>query len=66
MARKPTTNQPRILTCEESGREFEYRGFGRPPKFHPDVAKERAKRRRAATYEAKQAAKGKAVRKRAA
>jgi hypothetical protein len=66
VARKAKTNAPRILICEVSGREFEYRGFGRPPKFHPDVAKDRAKARRAAAYEAKQAAKGKSVRKRAA
>lgn len=65
MARNKS-DQPRILTCAESGRIFEYRGFGRPPKFHPDIAKDRAKRRRAAAYEAKQAAKGKTVRHRAA
>jgi hypothetical protein len=66
VARKAKTNAPRILICEVSGREFEYLGFGRPPRFHPDVAKDRAKQRRAAAYEAKQAAKGKSVRKRAA
>lgn len=65
MARNKS-DQPRILTCEETGREFPYLGFGRPPRFHPDVAKERARKRRAAAYEAKQAAKGKIVRKRAA
>lgn len=65
MARnKPDT--PRILICEATGREFEYRGYGRPPKFHPDIAKERAKQRRQVAYDKRQAAKGKSVRRRAA
>ena len=66
MARKNSASAPRILICEQTGREFEYLGYGRPPKFHPDVAKERAKKRRQDAYEAKQRAKGKTVRRRAA
>lgn len=38
---------PRILTCAKTGKTWEYRGFGRPPKYHPDVAAEvRAEQRR--------------------
>lgn len=28
---------PRVLTCQKTGRKFEYAGVGRPPKYHPDV-----------------------------
>lgn len=28
---------PRVLTCQRTGRKFEYAGVGRPPKYHPDV-----------------------------
>lgn len=57
---------PDILICERSGREFPYRGFGRPPRFHPDVKKEIDREKRAAAYAKRQAAKGKTVRARAA
>lgn len=57
---------PRMITCEISGAQFEYMGYGRPPKYHPDVAKDVARKRRMAAYVAKQATKGKSVRHKAA
>lgn len=57
---------PEILVCERSGREFPYRGHGRPPKYHPEIKKEMDRERRAAAYAAKQAAKGKTVKSRLA
>lgn len=56
MARNTTPARERILTCERTGRKFAYRGHGRPPKYHPDVApqvraeqrKKAAQKRRAA------------------
>ncbi|KWT72382.1 hypothetical protein APY04_0176 [Hyphomicrobium sulfonivorans] len=49
-----------------SGRQFEYLGYGRPPKVHPEIRKERERQRRQAAYARKQSAKGKAVNRRAA
>lgn len=46
-------SKERNLICQFSGREFVYRGFGRPPKFHP----EEAKRARNAAATAKRKAK---------
>jgi len=63
---KAKTSGPRILICELTGREFEYLGYGRPPKFHPDVRRERDRQRRQAAYDRKQTAKGKTVKRRAA
>lgn len=37
----------RIITCARSGRTFEYIGYGRPPKYHPDVKAEVLKEQRA-------------------
>lgn len=36
MTRNPAA--ARTLTCQRSGRTFEYRGVGRPPKYHPEIA----------------------------
>jgi hypothetical protein len=63
---KSKRKTPSVLICEKTGREFPYRGFGRPPRFHPDVKKEMDRERRAAAYEKRQAAKGKTVTRRAA
>lgn len=54
MAKK--SKVPAILTCAETGRTFQYRGYGRPPKYHPDVAKDVQKRQRKAAAAAKRAA----------
>lgn len=37
MARNTKPARERILTCERTGKKFEYRGHGRPPKYHPDI-----------------------------
>jgi hypothetical protein len=66
VAKKTKTDGPRLLICEASGREFPYLGYGRPPKFHPDVAKERARARRQKAYDERQRAKGKTVKRKAA
>lgn len=63
---KSKRKAPAILVCQHSGREFEYRGHGRPPKYHPEVKKELDRQRRAEAYRAKQAAKGKTVKPRLA
>lgn len=65
-AKKAKIEGPRILICEETGREFTYLGYGRPPKFHPDVRADREKARRQRAYDAKQKSKGKTVKRRAA
>jgi hypothetical protein len=57
---------PAMLICERTGVEFEYRGFGRPPKYCPAARKEIERERRATAYAAKQAKKGKTVKARAA
>lgn len=43
--------ETRMLKCEEMGKLFAYKGYGRPPKFCPDVAKARQveQRKRAQT-----------------
>jgi hypothetical protein len=54
------TPTPRLIICPISGRELPYSGFGRPPKYAPEVAKERrnknARDKRAAKNAAKYAA----------
>lgn len=57
---------PAVLVCERTGVEFEYRGFGRPPKYSPAARKEIERERRSAAYAAKQAKKGKTVKPRLA
>ena len=57
---------PAMLICERTGVEFEYRGFGRPPKYCPAARKEVERQRRQKAYEAKQAKKGKTVKPRLA
>lgn len=43
--------KPRIVTCIISGLPIEYKGFGRPPLYHPSVRKEAERRRRKAARE---------------
>lgn len=46
----------RTLICEFSGKTFEYQGFGRPPKYHPDhKAEATAAKRKAKIVAAKNA-----------
>lgn len=66
MAKKAKSDGPRMLICEETGVSFEYRGYGRPPKFSPDVRESREKARRQRAYDKRQAKKGKTVTRRAA
>lgn len=56
MARK-RYDAPKIITCAFSGKPIEYWGIGRPPRFHPTVAKEaKASARKAKSVALKQAA----------
>lgn len=57
---------PAMLICERTGVEFEYRGFGRPPKYSPEARKDIERERRQNAYAAKQAKKGKTVKPRLA
>lgn len=57
---------PRQYFCVESGAPLSYKGYGRPPKYSPEVKKARGKATRAERYVAKQAALGKTVRARGA
>ncbi len=61
----PKETGPRVLKCAKTGREFLYSGVGRPPKYHPDVKKAIDKEARKARYDAKQAASGKSVKRKA-
>ncbi len=54
MAKK--AKAPVTLKCAETGRTFEYRGYGRPPKYHPDVVADVQKRKRKAARDAKRPA----------
>lgn len=36
-ASKKTKGKPRTVYCVVTGKPIEYCGFGRPPKYHPDV-----------------------------
>lgn len=49
-AAAPALRQPRIIVCARSGKSFEYLGYGRPPKYHPDEQKAVAKERSKAYY----------------
>jgi hypothetical protein len=66
MAKRNRPSGPRKLICERTGTEFDWCGYGRPPKYCPAARKEVDRERRAAAYVAKQAAKGKTVRPRLA
>ena len=55
---KTKTEGPRILTCERTGVKFEYKGYGRPPKYCPAEAEKVRKEQRAASQKAKRAATG--------
>lgn len=59
MAKQKTPKEPRYLTCEETGKQFLYRGVGRPPRFCPEVAERKNKERRAKAQSDKRAAKKK-------
>lgn len=50
MAKKPKTEKPtRMLTCIVSGKQFPYKGYGRPPLYCPEIkAKIVAEQRKAA------------------
>lgn len=63
---KSKRKTPGMLVCERSGVQFEYRGFGRPPKYCAAVKKEIDRERRARAYDARQASKGKTVKRRLA
>lgn len=54
MAKKE--KQPRILTCQKTGKQFEYVGYGRPPKYCPEIAAEVRKEQRKAAQKNKRAA----------
>lgn len=49
MAKKKST--PKTLYCAITGLPIEYKGYGRPPKYHPSARAEVAKRRNAAAYQ---------------
>lgn len=50
--------ETRMLKCADTGKLFPYKGYGRPPKFHPDVAKARqTEQRKRAQIKAKAAKK---------
>lgn len=47
---------PRILTCQKTGKTFEYVGYGRPPKYCPEIAAEVRKEQRRNAQKAKRQA----------
>jgi len=57
MARNTTPARERILKCKRTGREFAYRGHGRPPLYHPDIVESvRAEQRKASAQKRRKAA----------
>ena len=38
-----TAPKARLVNCAETGAQLEYRGYGRPPKYLPEVAARRRK-----------------------
>jgi hypothetical protein len=45
----------RVFTCHQTGAPIVYKGRGRPPKYAPDVRKQRSNERSAAYYKARKA-----------
>jgi len=57
MARKKQTEGVRVLTCERTGKKFEYSGRGRPPKYCPEARADVLKEQRAAAAKRKKPSK---------
>lgn len=56
MAKK--NKSPKLITCELTGKVFEYIGHGRPPKYSPEGRKIAAAKRRRTVYKNKREASG--------